>query len=362
MGPSTNPPSPDGPPTSPTSTSHSSSNTGSTEKIKRPRNSFFLYMHYRRKNSPVRDKNGEPNKVSREVISIYSKDWKNEPEDIRAYFEALAEQEKRLHMIKYPGWKYKPKRRESGGAKQPRSRRAEAAKGPQAMKDGSSTKRPVPYSRKKRSNREETLSNDVHPTMSRDPEYNLEGFVHEQWDGAAMREFQSCENANASQEQSTMLRFDVPEESVDWQLLDSYPLQTWDSNSSSGTTITTNDAPVYSLPTMVAPALEPMDAFTGYSNSYTEFLEGSSSVQPQIAVSEGIYPEYSHKLLCLRTPFGAEEDYTQLGSSDIAYEDPNQFCSPPVNVDEASTAQAQQWDSFYGQPFTSFDQSEIWAY
>ncbi|KAK1232551.1 slightly ste11-like protein [Marasmius sp. AFHP31] len=86
------------------------------EKIPRPMNAFFLYRRdalasgavaistvsaegsYRRRKQP---------EISKDIAFL----WNNAPDEVRAYYKALAETKDREHKQKYPGYRYSPKRR-----------------------------------------------------------------------------------------------------------------------------------------------------------------------------------------------------------------------------------------------------------
>ncbi|KAJ1562632.1 hypothetical protein HK405_009700 [Cladochytrium tenue] len=80
----------------------------------RPSNSFIIYR--REKHAEIMANFHGAKNLNNNVISkIVAGLWREERPDVRAYYAARAEQEKREHMIKYPDYKYRP--RKNGGAK-----------------------------------------------------------------------------------------------------------------------------------------------------------------------------------------------------------------------------------------------------
>ncbi|KAG0365449.1 Casanova, partial [Mortierella sp. AD032] len=75
-------------------------------KVPRPANSFMLY----------RAENGKkyPGLVATELSAKLGEAWRKEPKDVRDRYEELAEQAKREHALKYPGYKFAPVKRGTG--------------------------------------------------------------------------------------------------------------------------------------------------------------------------------------------------------------------------------------------------------
>ncbi|KAF9899931.1 hypothetical protein EC991_008134 [Linnemannia zychae] len=75
-------------------------------KIPRPANSFMLY----------RAENGKkyPGLVATELSAKLGEAWRREPQDVRDRYDELAEQAKRDHALKYPGYKFAPVKRGTG--------------------------------------------------------------------------------------------------------------------------------------------------------------------------------------------------------------------------------------------------------
>ncbi|EJD07857.1 HMG-box, partial [Fomitiporia mediterranea MF3/22] len=76
----------------------------SPNHIPRPRNAFILFRSHALARGMV--KNIQQNEASREIARI----WKSADEGTRKRFEAQAEEEKRIHKLKYPGYRYAPRK------------------------------------------------------------------------------------------------------------------------------------------------------------------------------------------------------------------------------------------------------------
>ncbi|KAJ1517395.1 hypothetical protein HMI55_007202 [Coelomomyces lativittatus] len=76
-------------------------------KIRRPCNSFFLYL---------RDKQIELGHVLKEkprqnMTKIVGELWKQESEELRSIYKAMADEIKLVHLEHYPGYKYQPEKK-----------------------------------------------------------------------------------------------------------------------------------------------------------------------------------------------------------------------------------------------------------
>ena len=88
----------------------------------RPPNSFILYRREKHMEIMAQYKGGKT--LNNNVISkIVANMWRQETPEVKARFAAKAEEEKRAHMIKYPEYKYRP-RKGSSKAKTPTSAKA----------------------------------------------------------------------------------------------------------------------------------------------------------------------------------------------------------------------------------------------
>jgi HMG (high mobility group) box len=75
----------------------------------RPSNSFILYR--REKHVELMAQYKGQKSLSNNVISkIVASMWRSETPEVKAHFASLAEQEKRAHLLKYPDYKYKPRK------------------------------------------------------------------------------------------------------------------------------------------------------------------------------------------------------------------------------------------------------------
>ncbi|UKZ80563.1 hypothetical protein TrVFT333_008325 [Trichoderma virens FT-333] len=80
----------------------------------RPRNSFMLYRQHHQ-SSVAKDNKGSSNP---EISKIIGNMWKRLTEHEREIWTQLAEEEKKHHALKYPGYRYKPNRRPKSQGKQ----------------------------------------------------------------------------------------------------------------------------------------------------------------------------------------------------------------------------------------------------
>ena len=84
----------------------------------RPSNSFILYRREKHVEIMAQYKGGKT--LNNNVISkIVANMWRSETPDVKALFAAKAEAEKREHMLKYPDYKYRPKKSPSKAAASP---------------------------------------------------------------------------------------------------------------------------------------------------------------------------------------------------------------------------------------------------
>jgi len=76
---------------------------GVREQVKRPLNAFMLYR---------KDKQAEiPTSNHQSVSRIIGAMWKSESAETKAKYNTLAQKERELHRLNYPGYKYSPKKR-----------------------------------------------------------------------------------------------------------------------------------------------------------------------------------------------------------------------------------------------------------
>lgn len=99
-----------------------------TKKVPRPRNAFILFrQHYHKiifkeqseillkskKNAADNDTTVDSFKLNSTVSKAIGMKWKNLPAEERSHWTDLAEKEKIEHSLKYPDYKYVPKRRKT---------------------------------------------------------------------------------------------------------------------------------------------------------------------------------------------------------------------------------------------------------
>jgi hypothetical protein len=79
-------------------------------KIRRPQNSWILYRKDKfellRKEAEAENK---PRPIAADASKIISEAWKNESQEVKKYYNELAEKEKARHAEEHPGYKFKPK-------------------------------------------------------------------------------------------------------------------------------------------------------------------------------------------------------------------------------------------------------------
>ncbi|KAL6698889.1 hypothetical protein J3F84DRAFT_237336 [Trichoderma pleuroticola] len=80
----------------------------------RPRNSFMLYRQFHQ-SAVAKDNKGSSNP---EISKIIGTMWKRLADDERKIWTELAEEEKKMHGLKYPGYRYKPNRKPKAQGKQ----------------------------------------------------------------------------------------------------------------------------------------------------------------------------------------------------------------------------------------------------
>ncbi|ORX99708.1 high mobility group box, partial [Basidiobolus meristosporus CBS 931.73] len=72
----------------------------------RPRNSFMIYRQNRRTEVVAM----RPGINDSQVSVILGEMWRKEKEEVKMLYRDLANEEKRIHSLKYPNYKYQPKR------------------------------------------------------------------------------------------------------------------------------------------------------------------------------------------------------------------------------------------------------------
>lgn len=77
----------------------------------RPPNAWILYRSDKLKEIPA-PAAGEPRRPQAEISRMVSDMWKNESPEVRAYYEQQSEIKKAEHQAKFPGYRFKPMKRE----------------------------------------------------------------------------------------------------------------------------------------------------------------------------------------------------------------------------------------------------------
>jgi hypothetical protein len=96
----------------------------------RPSNSFILYR--REKHIEIMQQYKGVKTLNNNVISkIVANMWRQETPEVKAHFAGLADAEKRAHMLKYPDYKYRP--RKTAAKKAPIRKSVTSAKGQEKM-------------------------------------------------------------------------------------------------------------------------------------------------------------------------------------------------------------------------------------
>lgn len=81
----------------------------------RPPNSFILYRRDKHTEILLKsnsDKGLNNNAISRVVADM----WKNESLEVKGLYKAKADEEKRMHLLKYPNYKYQPRKNKKSNA------------------------------------------------------------------------------------------------------------------------------------------------------------------------------------------------------------------------------------------------------
>ncbi|KAK7397811.1 slightly ste11-like protein [Neonectria punicea] len=84
-------------------------------KIPRPRNAFILYRQHHQAQVVAQN----PNLSNPDISKIIGEQWNEEPEDIKANWKGLADEEKQRHQRQYPDYRYQPRRGSRAQANRP---------------------------------------------------------------------------------------------------------------------------------------------------------------------------------------------------------------------------------------------------
>ncbi|KAI9804598.1 MAG: hypothetical protein M1833_006671 [Piccolia ochrophora] len=80
-------------------------------KIPRPRNAFMLYRQHLQGSIVAQ----HPGLANPEISKIIGKQWREESQEVRENWDALAEEEKQRHHQQFPHYKYQPRRKAKRG-------------------------------------------------------------------------------------------------------------------------------------------------------------------------------------------------------------------------------------------------------
>ncbi|KAI9227923.1 MAG: high mobility group box domain-containing protein, partial [Piptocephalis tieghemiana] len=72
----------------------------------RPLNSFMTYRKVKQ-HEVIRQ---NPSVDNRDISRIVAQWWRSEPASVKEHYKRLADQGKREHLLKYPGYKYAPRK------------------------------------------------------------------------------------------------------------------------------------------------------------------------------------------------------------------------------------------------------------
>ncbi|KAI9748311.1 MAG: NAD(P)H-dependent D-xylose reductase (XR), partial [Chaenotheca gracillima] len=84
-------------------------------KIPRPRNAFMLYRQHLQSSVVAQN----PGLANPEISKIIGKTWREESQEVKRYWDSLAEEEKTRHHQQYPNYKYQPRRKGKTAANMP---------------------------------------------------------------------------------------------------------------------------------------------------------------------------------------------------------------------------------------------------
>ncbi|KAF9451290.1 hypothetical protein P691DRAFT_663589, partial [Macrolepiota fuliginosa MF-IS2] len=91
--------------------SHSSRSAPRVVKAPRPPNAWIIYRSDKAHQLPPLEP-GQPRRAQAEVSKMISNMWANESEETRQEYERRAEEAKAAHALKYPGYRFKPMKKE----------------------------------------------------------------------------------------------------------------------------------------------------------------------------------------------------------------------------------------------------------
>lgn len=107
--------------------SHSSRSAPRVVKAPRPPNAWIIYRSDKVHQLPPIEP-GQPRRAQAEVSKMISNMWANESEETRQVYERRAEEAKAAHALKYPGYRFKPMKKEEKRAQREQEQNERLAK------------------------------------------------------------------------------------------------------------------------------------------------------------------------------------------------------------------------------------------
>ncbi|EKM80834.1 hypothetical protein AGABI1DRAFT_112563 [Agaricus bisporus var. burnettii JB137-S8] len=120
--------------------SHTSRITSRVVKAPRPPNAWIIYRSDKVHQLPPLEP-GQPRRAQAEVSKMISNMWANESEETRQEYERRAEEAKAAHALKYPGYRFKPMKKEEKKAQREQEQNVRVAKRRDQRKSGSTFER-----------------------------------------------------------------------------------------------------------------------------------------------------------------------------------------------------------------------------
>jgi len=116
--------------------SHASRSAPRVVKAPRPPNAWIIYRSDKVHQLPPLQP-GQPRRAQAEVSKLISNMWANESEETRQEYERRAEEAKAAHALKYPGYRFKPMKKEEKKAQREQEQNDRVAKRRDQRKSGS---------------------------------------------------------------------------------------------------------------------------------------------------------------------------------------------------------------------------------
>ncbi|KXN93388.1 Silenced mating-type M-specific polypeptide Mc [Leucoagaricus sp. SymC.cos] len=120
--------------------SHSARSAPQVVKAPRPPNAWIIYRSDKVHQLPPLEP-GQPRRAQAEVSKLISNMWANESEETRQEYERRAEEAKAAHALKYPGYRFKPMKKEEKRAQREQEQSERLAKRRDLHKSGSTPDR-----------------------------------------------------------------------------------------------------------------------------------------------------------------------------------------------------------------------------